>query len=147
MCTARGSTTDTRCRSPTAAATVQPVLGQRPEQGGLLEGQVATGRLEAGLARSDLPGGLHRHRDEQTRLDRDRLVVHDHPAVPAKDGVDVFDPVMEVAMPHGLRTWGWLDLIDLEGTHAELLADPFVEQAGGGVGPGPAVIELGSAIW
>ncbi|MEO6882075.1 MAG: hypothetical protein ABI181_14170 [Mycobacteriaceae bacterium] len=51
--------------------------------------------LEAGLAGSDLSDGFHRHRDELTRLNRDRLVVHDHPALPAEDDVDVVVPVID----------------------------------------------------
>jgi hypothetical protein len=78
---------------------------------------------------SDVPGGLQRHCDELTGPDRHLLVVDDHPSPTAHEGIDVLDLIVEVVVTFGLRPGRQLDLIDLEGTDAELFAHTLVEGA------------------
>ncbi len=84
-------------------------------------------------ASSDLSGRLYGHCDELPGFDGHLLAVNDHSAAAADDGVDIFGPILEMVMEHGLSLGRQLDLVHLEGTDAERFSDSLVEWARSGV--------------
>ena len=79
---------------------------------------------------------MRRYGDEITGPDPDLNVIDHNDARSSKDRIRVLGSIVAVVVAYRLSAGGKFDLIEPEGANPELVADAFIERAGGRMRPG-----------